>query len=256
MYKDIAVIIAIIISSYIFTLKQGNKNGLFNPQLMYILLTLSMVVLFKMVHYNKLTTNEEGFVVGEMHKFLKGQSDNNVGDRLTTISEPERKKYVENIADLSSQIAVLNQRLTENSGDPSNKLNSNLGTNDTMNLETIQKMQNFQIDYLQKQIERSKQLLQQQEIEENIKKYKPIKVYSSCAISSADGSFNEDKLTATKSNNTSMTNDQIQSMASMLNTIGQTGAGNTETNTQNSENVLGGLVAGLLNGQQTTIQLS
>lgn len=256
MYKDIAVIVAIILTSYVFTLKQGNKSGLFNPQLMYILLALGMVVLFKVIHYKNLS--KEGFesdIASEMHRFIEGQVNDNVADRLSTINEADRKRYTDQIADLSSQIAVLNQRLLDN-GDSSSGLNPELGTNDTMNLETIQKMQNFQIDYLQKQIERSKQLLQQQEIEENIKKYKPIKVYSSCAVSSADGSFNEDSLNATKSNNTNMTNDQVKSMADMLNTIGQTGAGNANTNTQNSENVLGNLVAGVLNGQQTTIQLT
>lgn len=255
MYKDIAVIIAIVLTSYVFTLKQGNKTGLFNPQLMYILLALGMVVLFKVIHYKNLS--KEGFesdIASEMHRFIEGQVNDNVADRLSTISEADRKRYTDQIADLSSQIAVLNQRLLD--GDKPSGLNSELGTNDTMNLETIQKMQNFQIDYLQKQIERSKQLLQQQEIEENIKKYKPIKVYSSCAVSSADGSFNEDSLSATKSNNTSMTNDQVKSMADMLNTIGQTGAGNSDTNTQNSENVLGNLIAGVLNNQQSTIQLT
>lgn len=258
MYKDIVVIIAIILTSYIFTLRQGNQNGLFNPQLMYILLALGMIVLYKVIHYKKLSHNTEGFendVASEMNRFIEGQVNDNVADRLSTLSETDRQRYTDQIANLSSQIAVLNQRLTDNNNS-TNDINSNLGTNDTMNLETIQKMQNFQIDYLQKQIERSKQLLQQQEIEENIRKYKPIKVYSSCAVSSADGSFNEDSLTATRSNTTTLTNDQVKSVADMLNTIGQTGAGNVETNNQNSENVLGNLLAGVLNGQQTSIQLT
>jgi len=257
MYKDIAVIIAIIVSSYVFTLKQGNKNGLFNPQLMYILLALGMVVLFKVIHYKKLTNNnEEGFVADELQKFMEGVVNDNIGERITTLSDPEKRKFNEGIADLSSQIATLRHYLDEKNKDESGKLSSELGKTDTMDLASMQKIQNFQIEYLQKQIDRSKQLLQQQEIEENIKKYKPIKVYSSCAVSSADGSFNEDSLTATKANSTNMTSEQIQSMANMLNTIGQTGAGNNNTNTQNSENVLGNLIAGVLNGQQTSIHLT
>lgn len=259
MYKDIAVIIAIIVSSYVFTLKQGTKNGLFNPQLMYILLALGMVVLFKVIHYKKLTRNNEGFtndVTTELHKFMEGISNDNIADRITTLNDSEKKKFVEATSNLASQIESLKLHLSQANKDPSDKLSSSLGTSDTMDLGSMQKIQNFQIEYLQKQIEKSKQLLQQQEIEENIKKYKPIKVYSSCAVSSADGSFNEDNLSATKSNSTNMTNDQVQSVANMLNTIGQTGVGNSNTNTQNNENVLGNLLAGVLNSQQTSINLT
>ena len=65
----------------------------------------------------------------------------------------------------------------------------------------MQKMQDLQIKNLQEQIDRHRSLLQQQEIEENSRKYKPIKVYSSCAVSSADGAFTEDTFNDTPVDN-------------------------------------------------------
>lgn len=257
MLKDILIIILIIVLSYIFTIRQNSKDRLFNPQLMFIVLSLSVVVAYKVIYYKNLTKKgNEGFIdVGsEIVNFIEGQGNEMVADRLASISETDRKEYIDAISDLSGRVATLNQRMEEKSREGG--LNENLGTNDTLSLETIQKMQNFQIDFLQKQIDRSKELLQQQEIEESIKKYKPIKVYSSCNVSSADGAFTEDSLQNTKANKSNLTPNQIQSMNNMMNTISQSNGSNPNSVPGNNQNVLANVLSSVLNSQQTQIQLT
>lgn len=257
MLKDIFIIILVIVLSYIFTIRQNNKNKLFNPQLMFIVLSLSVIVIYKVLYYKNLTKQKEGFydVGSEIVNFIESQGNDMVADRLATISENDRRQYIDTITDLSGRVATLNQRMEENSREGG--VNENLGSNDTLSLETIQKMQNFQIDFLQKQIDKSKELLQQQEIEDSIKKYKPIKVYSSCNVSSADGAFTEDSIENTRSNQSNLTPNQIQSMGNMMNTISQTNSSNNNTNSpENNQNILANMLSSILNSQQTQVQLT
>ena len=259
MLKDIFIIILIVVLSYVFTIRQNNKDRIFNPQLMFILLALSVIVAYKVIYFKKLSKFEEGFntdVGSEIINFIEGLGNDNVSDRISTISEADRKKYIDAITNLSGKVDVLHQQMKENADNESP--NSNLGTNDTLSLEAIQKMQNFQIDFLQKQIDKSKELLQQQEIEENIKKYKPLKVYSSCTVSSADGSFNEDSLENTRAGQSNLTGGQMQSINNMLNTISQgniSDGASVQQPVQN-QNVLAGVLSSLLNSQQSEIHLT
>jgi hypothetical protein len=85
----------------------------------------------------------------------------------------------------------------------------------------------------------AKSLLAQQEIVENAKKYKPIKVYSSCAVSSADGSFSEDSFSDTNSNDDITTKTSNNNSDNNTNRI-------TQSVTQGFDNVLASQVSKFL----------
>ena len=228
MIKDLILIGCIVVSSFIFTLstKKNNNNALFHPQMMFILLSLGFVVIHKVFYMRDmrdmrlslLKSNKEGFqsdstdLAKELLNFTSGQSSSGVSEQVTSMSESARREYLAKMDELNSQITSLNSSLSEHSENPLSAGGEG-STSSRMSAENMQKMQNFQIDFLQKQVEKSKQLLQQQEIEENSKKYKPIKVYSSCAVSSADGAFSEDTFQDSPVEDTSTTSESANRTA-------------------------------------------
>lgn len=250
MIKDIILILLIVISSYVFTVNDKN-NTLFSNQLMFILLALGLIVLFKVLYYRKLVSRTEHFqgenISDEINRFIAGQTSDKVETKINTLTDEDKNKYMNSLSDLTTQVSTMNQQLARISGDPTLNTNSDMLQNDRLSLESMQKMQNFQIKYLQEQLERSKELLQQQEIEENIKNYKPIKVYSSCAVSSADGTFSDDNAMNNQLNSGTLTPQQAQASANMLQTISQNGSG--------YPNVLGQTLNSLLTGMSGPTQL-
>jgi hypothetical protein len=265
MIKDLILIGCIIVASFIFKLSntaKKNNSILFDPQMMFILLTLAIVVIHKVfymrnMHQQFLTPQKEGFqsnssdLASELLAFTSGQNAGGVSEQVTSMSETARREYLAKMDDLNNNITTLNALFREQSDNPlAGGDDSN--TNSRMSAENMQKMQNFQIGFLQKQIEKSKQLLQQQEIEENAKKYKPIKVYSSCAVSSADGAFTEDTFEDTQANhqnttdNSERSNDSSNTSTTIRRAVGQQSGNN---------NQLGELVSGFLNNLSENSQV-
>ena len=249
--KDMFIIILIISFSFIFVLNDSDK--IFNPQMMFILLALVTIVIYKVIlvsnKKNKLETIEKfsnNDLAAQINSFIDRQGSDGVAQQIPSMSTDDQRQYLQSIQNLSNQVTSLNQRLNDVNQNSGSIVSGNEAgtTNDRLSLETVQKMQNFQIDYLQKQIEKSKELLQQQEIEDSIKKYKPIKVYSSCAVSSADGAFSDDSSRNNiQQSNTNMTNDQIQAMNNMYRTIGQSSSSDGGEN----RNILGQKISSFLN---------
>lgn len=248
MLREILIIFLIVLTSYVFTIKSKNKT-LFDPQIMFVILALTLIVLFKALYYKDINKkenfqNSENDVGSQIVKFIEGQKEVGMDKSFNMMNEQDKNQYMSSMNNLISQVSTLNQQISKINDDPTLSVSDNLNTNDRLSLESMQKMQNFQIEYLQKQIEKSKQMLQQQEIEENVNKYKPIKVYSSCAVSSADGTFSNDAVSNNTSNMSSLSGDQTQSISNMLNTISQSNL-NTQEQTQ-TQNVLGSTLSNLL----------
>ena len=254
MIKDLIIIACIIIASFIFkTSTTPSKNNLFDPQMMFILLALAIVIVHKMFYikkFNKLNiSQEEGFQLGdsgtsdlanELINFTSGQKNDNVSDKITSMSEAARKEYLTQISNLNNQVASLNDTIRELKGMESTVAIDESSTNQRLDLQSMQQMQNNQISYLKDKIKLANNLLQQQEIEENAKKYKPIKVYSSCAVSSADGAFTEDTFQDTTEGDNSQVN---PTNTTSYQTVAQQSAGH--------DNVLGKKVSEFLNTLNT-----
>lgn len=237
MIKDLILIACIVIASFIFkTSTPHSKSNLFDPQMMFILLSLAIVILHKIFYikkFNKLNVSqEEGFQLGdsgtsdlanELLNFTSGQKNDNVSDKISSMSEAARKEYLTQISNLNNQVSSLNDTIRELKGMESGITIDESSTNQRLDLQSMQQMQNNQITYLKEKIKLANNLLQQQEIEENAKKYKPIKVYSSCAVSSADGAFTEDTFTDTTTQDTSI---ETPSEKIIKTTVGQQSGNN------------------------------
>lgn len=211
MIRDLILIGCIIVASFIFKLSTTSKNNnLFDPQMMFILLTLGIVIIHKVFYMRKIN-KKEGFQINnsgvndlanEFLNFTSGQEHDNVVDKVASMSEAARKEYLTHMSNISNQVSELNDNLNEIKGESlgGSSINSS-HTHQKIDLNTMQQMQELQIKNLQEAVDRHRSELQQQEIEENSRKYKPIKVYSSCAVSSADGAFTEDTFNDTPVDN-------------------------------------------------------
>jgi len=255
MIKDLILIACIIIASFIFkTSTSSSKNNLFDPQMMFILLTLFIVIVHKMFYIkkfnreNKIDKTQEGFQLGdsetsdlanELINFTSGQKNDNVSDKISSMSEAARKEYLSQISNLNNQVSSLNDTIRELKGMESSVSIDESSTNKRLDLQSMQQLQNNQISYLKDKIKLANNLLQQQEIEENAKKYKPIRVYSSCAVSSADGAFTEDSFTDTKLKDTSI---ETESEKKIKQTVSQQSGNN---------NVLGQKISEFLKNLKT-----
>ena len=215
MIKDLILIGCIIIASFIFKISTppAKNNNLFDPQMMFILLCLAIIIIHKIFYikkFNKVNlSNKEGFQSGdsgasdlanELLNFTSGQQQDNVDSQVSSMSEAiPRNEYLTQIRSLNDQVSSLNDTLREAQGLQTVDVDDS-NTNQRLDLESMQQMQDNQIKFLEDKIEMAKNLLAQQQIMDNAKKYQPIKVYSSCAVSSADGAFNEDTFVDTNSN--------------------------------------------------------
>lgn len=213
MIKDLILIGCIIIASFIFKITTPAKsNVLFDPQMMFILLSLALIIIHKVFYirkFNSINLNtKEGFqsnnesgandLANELLNFTSGQEQDNVNEKISSMSEAARNEYLTQIRNLNSQVTSLNETIREAQGLQSVNVDES-STNQRLDLESMQQLQDNQIKFLEEKIEMAKSLLAQQEVIDNAKKYEPIKVYSSCAVSSADGAFTEDTFTDTNS---------------------------------------------------------
>ena len=256
MIKDLILIGCIIIASFIFKITTGpsKNNVLFDPQMMFILLSLALIIIHKIFYirkFNKININtEEGFqdnnesgandLANELLNFTSGQEQDNVNEKISSMSEAARNEYLTQIRNLNSQVTSLNETIREAQGLQSVDVDES-NTNQRLDLESMQQLQDNQIKFLEDKIEMAKSLLAQQEIADNAKKYEPIKVYSSCAVSSADGAFTEDTFTDTSSNTNTNSNSGTSNNNSSNNNRIRT------TVTQGFDNVLAKQVSDFLN---------
>lgn len=166
MIKDLILIACIVIASFIFkTSTPPTKSNLFDPQMMFILLSLAIVILHKIFYikkFNKLNVNqEEGFQLGdsgtsdlanELLNFTSGQKNDNVSDKITSMSEAARKEYLTQISNLNNQVSSLNDTIRELKGMESGITIDESSTNQRLDLQSMQQMQNNQIAHLKDKI--------------------------------------------------------------------------------------------------------
>jgi hypothetical protein len=182
---DLMTILFIIILSYVFLYSTGGHNY----QMTFIAFGLCILVAHKISY--KLINSQENYtdMTTAINQFID-DTRNQVSSQNTTsdTSNSKLEEYISAINSLKTQLSDLNNQInTANSADiirPVSDVYDN-----RMNIETQQSLQSYQIDYLKKQIEKTKELVNANKIQSDMSKYKPIKVYSSCAISNADGSL-------------------------------------------------------------------
>lgn len=186
MLTNLIIIILIVVISYILCL----MHKYMSCQISHIICGLSVLILIHILNspavqqlISSKTTksgNKEGFeqLPDTINSFLLGENINRPSPQsIATMSPAASQQYLSKLDSLINAIDSLRQdNQTTNTALSSN----NISTVDRLNLESLQQYQNFQIQYLQNQINKTKDLINSQQMSEQSKQYKPIKVYSSC----------------------------------------------------------------------------
>ena len=106
---------------------------------------------------------------------------------------------------------------------PSTNVVANPANMTSMDLDSQQQYQMFQIDYLSKQIKNAQDVINAQNIANTTQNYKPIKVFSSCVVSNANGTTTNDQPVNNYIKSLSPSQSTLSSPATqqMMQTIGQ-----------------------------------
>jgi hypothetical protein len=199
MILDLIACIFIVVLSFILCMNDNN----YKCQLSHIILGFSVIVFYKLAKYFKLNqsvkslstlTVKENFndsVTSSINDFLSGNAVGNsvlTPNQAQSLSPTNLASYNQKLTDLINAINDLkNQQNT-----PAPNIAVSPDTVQKLDLESQQQYQMFQIDYLNKQIQNAKDIINSQTVNNAAANYKPIKVYSSCVISNANGSTSVD----------------------------------------------------------------
>ena len=234
---DLIAIMFIVVLSFCFCMNNVNLKNITTTSnsclLSHIVIGLSVIVFYKLARRfklsNMLNIKEHFFtdpVTESINNFITG-SDLGIlqPNQASTLTPAQLSDYSSKLDTLISNVGSLQTQL--NSPNPLSGTNPSNIT--SMDLASQQQYQMFQIDYLNKQIKNSQDIVNAQSISDSTTNYKPIKVFSSCVISNDNGTMNEQKVQdkqgsqGTRGSQSSM---QIASSSpatqQMLNTISNT----------------------------------
>ena len=193
-----------------------SKNSITNCQISHILVGLSVIVFYKLAKFfklkdkhnnidnyntNYLNNSIESFdtsISKDINKFISGIKKNiPTVDQVSTLTADQINAYTSQLNTLTSQISQFQAALAS----PSPAVSTSDLTNfPSVDIAAQQQYQQFQIDYLNKQITKSQDILNSQSVSNSSTNYKPIKVFSSCVIANADGSTTIDQPVSNTSN--------------------------------------------------------
>lgn len=196
MLYDLATILLIIGFSFLFKISITKR---YDEQLIFILLALIIMVIYKYLTYrhlirtnnttiNKTINKIEPYLdfTDEINKFM-GQ------DIPNGINQNNINEYKSQISVLQDKVDTMNEYLKD--------LNERSNVSDTttnnaviggLDFQTGQQIQDYRIKKAQQDIQRTADLIKQNRLAEDAKKYNKIKVFSSCVVAGADGSYSQD----------------------------------------------------------------
>ena len=249
MILDLIAILFTIILSFCLCMNENIKNTITNCQISHILVGLSIIVFYKLAKYFKI--KDKGYNNNIINKsiesfetdtalakgisdFISGINDNLLStNQVSNLNAEQIAGYTKQLSNLTNQINQLQNALSSPSPSAMSTDTSNI---QSVDIAAQQQYQQFQIDYLNKQIKNSQDILNAQAVTNSSTNYKPIKVFSSCVIANADGTTTIDKpvnptiqnKAATKSSDTSSVSSFADTLANNIinNTISQSNFSN------------------------------
>jgi hypothetical protein len=219
-------------------MNENIKNTITNCQISHILVGLSVIVFYKLAKYFKIkdksynnnTINKSIEPFDTDTALAKGISDFISGINIPSVNQVSSLN-ADQIAAYTTQLTSLTNQISQLQNALSSPSPSAIST-DTSNIQSVdiaaqQQYQQFQIDYLNKQIKNSQDILNAQSVADSSSNYKPIKVFSSCVVANADGSTTVEQPVVTSASSRSPPS--ISSFVDTLinNTISQS---NSQTN--------------------------
>lgn len=218
---DLLTIVFIIILSYIFTVS-ANKS--INIQLLFIVFGLCILVAhkvsYKILSKKELFTDSKDLstVIDSLNSFVNNTSNSVNNSNLSASNQSDIASLNTNLEDLKSQLNSINSVINTGSSLTGSPTPQDNNSTDRMSLESQNALQSYQIKFLQDQIQKTTDLLNANKMQDNMAKYKPIKVYSSCAVDNTTSNSNTENM-----GNLLMTSDNVTTPnnSQLLNTIGQ-----------------------------------
>jgi len=213
--------------------------------LSHIVVGLSVIVFYKLAKHFKLNDKlnenlnynnnyKEQFadtVTESINDFISNTNNEIISSQQAASLSPAQ------LSTYSSKLDTLinNMNNLQNTINSPNPLKSTDPSNlSTLDLSAQQQYQMFQIDYLNKQIKNAQDVINAQTVAESSTNYKPIKVFSSCVISNANGTTTNETPVRQSSQSSSSSGglqmtpgSQSSNTQQMLNTISQS---NSQTN--------------------------
>jgi len=187
MLYDLLTILLIIGFSFLFKISITKS---YDEQLIFILLALVIMVIYKyltyrhmMRHSPKTIDNFTG-ISEQLSAFVEQ-------DIPTGVNQANINTYTSMIKDLQDRVDILNQYLKDLSEKTADN-NNNTPAFGGLDFQAGQQIQDFQINKIRSDIQRTSDLIKQNRLLEDAKKYNKIKVFSSCVVAGADGGFQQD----------------------------------------------------------------
>jgi hypothetical protein len=219
MNTELLIVVAIVILSSLYATDFVKK---YNPQVVFVLACLIIVLLYKFVMYNKIN-NLISFMKIKNEGFQSDFSDKvndflNRADTAEQASPAALQAYQQELTELRDKVDIMNGYL----GDLKTQLNARaLGgaeLSDQYNIQASQQIQDYQIKKLTDDIQRANDLIKESQLVEDSRKYKKIPLMNSCIIQQADGSVGVD--TSLLSRGTASTGVSSQSQTGSVGSMG------------------------------------
>lgn len=246
MNTELLIVVAIIILSSLYATDFVKK---YNPQVVFVLACLIIVLLYKFVMYRKIN-DLLSFIKANPEAFQSDFSDKvndflNRADIAEQASPAALQEYQNNLTELRDKVDIMNGYL----GDLKTQLNTKTvgggQLSDQYNIQASQQIQDYQIKKLTDDIQRANDLIKESQLVEDATKYKKIPLMNSCIIQQADGSVGIDNTLVNKSGSASRTNNASGSL--------MTGVSTSQLATQSNTAQPGSTVPAVV-AQQTSIK--
>ena len=187
MLYDLVTILLIIGFSFLFKISITKS---YDEQLIFILLALIIMVIYKYLTYRHMMLNSPKSV--DTFTGISEQLAEFVEQDIPTgVNQTNLNTYTSLIKDLQDRVDIMNQYLKDLSEKAADNKN-NTPAFGGLDFQAGQQIQDFQINKIRSDIQRTSDLIKQNRLMEDAKKYNKIKVFSSCVVAGADGGFQQD----------------------------------------------------------------
>ena len=253
---DFIAIIFIIILSFLFCNSNSKiKSSVNNSSclLSHIVVGLSVIIFYKLakriklddIINSKFKNNNEQFY-GSMTDFINAAPDDLIKpEQASTLSPQQLSDYSNKLDTIINNLISLQK--TQSFSDP--LANTNPSNLNSLDLSSQQQYQMFQIDYLNKQIQNVQDTITAQNVSDTTTNYKPIKVFSSCMVSNANGTTTTDIPVSSSFQNISPNNVSSNSInnatQNMLKTISQSHGQSQDTNLSSTTGIFNNFLSGI-----------
>jgi len=227
---DFIAILFIVTISFLFCNNNYKiKSSINNSSclLSHMVVGFSGIMFYKLAKQFKLNdiiikfsnNNENFYSASSINDFINDTTktdliSTNQAAKLTPI---QLKEYSNKLDSIMSNLNALQK--SQSTVDP--LINVNPANLNTLDLTAQQQYQMFQLDYLNKQLQNSQDILNAQNISDSSVNYKPIKVFSSCVVANANGTTSSDTPVLNQGKNISDTSSSNPATNNILKTISQ-----------------------------------